>query len=144
MIILAVPSLGSSPTQRGDATNIHPHFILLQYPHSGRAQRNSQTLSNLASRVCSCSTLTRVEPNATWHRRAPPRHALQLAVPSLGSSPTQLHHCSSSISIPQSLQYPHSGRAQRNTTAFIGTANLPTGLAVPSLGSSPTQRALAL
>src|SRR6266566_252511 len=62
---LAVPSLGSSPTQHGAGYVTKTVGIHLQYPHSGRAQRNLWSI--LPVQPC--------EP---------------LAVPSLGSSPTQL------------------------------------------------------
>src|SRR6266699_2895096 len=164
---LAVPSLGSSPTQpfwepgidAGSAFLQYPHSgraqrnprgaqgpprpFDLQYPHSGRAQRNPDTellqaqvqqvlaVPSLGSsptqhpadtpayllRVMTCSTLTRVEPNATVVRQAR----------------------QSSLSV--ALQYPHSGRAQRNLSCRPRPISN-TFLAVPSLGSSPTQHRL--
>src|SRR5947209_2493835 len=66
-----------------------------------------------------CSTLSRVEPYATLSSLTHHLHEFLLAVPSLGSSPTQQPH---------------------NLTTASGS----TLLAVPSLGSSPTQRCTTL
>ncbi len=111
-----------------------------------------------------CSTLTRVEPNATVPTNTIIAMPFPLAVPSLGSSPTQPWSERRSVVLSVVLQYPHSGRAQRNerirriairNISFLqyphsgraqrnmipfARSNVSAILAVPSLGSSPTQR----
>src|SRR6266487_1965635 len=87
---LAVPSLGSCPTQPERVICRDTRHSHLQYPHSGRAQRNNVWLDGTSEPAGSCSTLTRVEPNATSVTPDGASTYGQLAVPSLGSSPTQL------------------------------------------------------
>src|SRR5213592_4265353 len=92
--------------------------------------------------LLSCSTLTRVEPNATNLAYQLVMFIDQLAVPSLGSSPTQLKY-SFSHSQKGDLAVPSLGSSptQRCSTARSIASFL---LAVPSLGSSPTQRLYAI
>src|SRR2546421_249384 len=69
-----------------DRCAYHSH---LQYPLSGRAQRNYHEKDHHAAHKLTCSTLTRVGPNATHASGTRLLDANSLAVPSLGSSPTQ-------------------------------------------------------
>ncbi len=128
---LAVPSLGSSPTQPWSERRSVVLSVVLQYPHSGRAQRNER-IRRIAIRNISFLQYPHSAGNGN--------SCTCLAVPSLGSSPTQPGlKLTNSVAI-KFLQYPHSGRAQRNVARRSHRALSQCVLAVPSLGSSPTQR----
>ncbi len=110
---LAVPSLGSSPTQRPSAVIASFAFFVLQYPHSGRAQRNSGVALRCALVGYTCSTLTRVEPNATAPAcRCGPSIKPCSTLTRVEPNATQVTRFLDLFA--QFLQYPHSGRAQRN------------------------------
>src|SRR5438874_4578034 len=105
------------------------------YPHSGRAQRNAMQHRYCFVTITTCSTLTRVEPNATQHS-APSEAALyRLAVPSLGSSPTQLLVATFIASMVRTLAVPSLGSSPTQHGAIASQGRQTRRLAVPSLGS---------
>src|SRR5437016_3411899 len=87
--MLAVPSLGSSPTQR--VTYGFHRIRRMTCSTLTRVEPNATHFSPSSdqSDPPTCSTLTRVEPNATEDVLAYLSLPCRLAVPSLGSSPTQ-------------------------------------------------------
>src|SRR6266851_3921747 len=89
-------------------------WLILQYPQTGRTSGNCPTLVIPTSFSRSCSTLRRVEPQATYHNRLV-SHRLHL------------------------LQYPQTGRTSGNILLLPdNTAAL--RLAVPSDGSNLMQQ----
>ncbi len=63
-MILQYPHSGRAQRNTPQANGKYHPYTNLQYPHSGRAQRNFLHKS-IPRNGAACSTLTRVEPNAT-------------------------------------------------------------------------------
>src|SRR6266567_9354149 len=87
----------------------------------------------------SCSTLTRVEPNATLAPDMLNQYSKRLAVPSLGSSPTQPYQHKQPTRPNSNLAVPSLGSSPTQLSRILLGCLETIELAVPSLGSSPTQ-----